>query len=152
MTESTVFLSGRTNVNQTSDFDIAPPPATGTPRVSIDEQNTSDNTTTVKTPTLQITQSSSNAKITPDRDTGSATPLSCTSSTVYSAGQGNHQPRLSLSLRGPNLPGIPDVEIELTPPTPSMSQSNSSYGCNDRTVFQAVQSLVQMSLMGSKVG
>ena len=146
-----ISFLGRTNVNQTSDFDIAPPSASGPPSVNIEDQNTSENTNTVKTPTLQITQSASNAKTTPDRDTGSATPLSCSSSTAYSPGQANHQTRLSLSLCGPNLPGIPDVEIELTPPTAYMSQSNSSYACNDRTVFQAVQALVQTSLMGSKV-
>ena len=146
-----IFL-GRTNVNQTSDFDIAPPQATGPPIVSNEEQNNAENTNTVKTPTLQITHSASNAKTTPDRDTGSATPLSCASSTTYSPGQGNQQPRLSLSLRGPNLPGIPDVEVDLTPPSAYMSQSSSSsYACNDHTVFQAVQALVQTSLMGSKV-
>ena len=93
-----------------------------------------------------------NAKSTPDRETGSATPLSGQSSTVYTPVQGNQQPRLSLSLRGPNLPGIPDVEIELTSPTTSSNPMNSSSSAsNDRTIFQAVQSLVQLSSMGSKV-
>ena len=143
---------GRTNVNQTSDFDIAPPPATGLPNMNIEDENSSENSNNVKTPTPQnSTQSYLNAKSTPDRDTGSATPLSGQSSTVYTPVQGNSQPRLSLSLRGPNLPGIPDVEIELTSPTTSSNLIGSSCSSNDRTMFQAVQSLVQISSMGSKV-
>lgn len=46
------------------------------------------------------------------------------------------QPRLQLILRGPNLPGIPDVEIEL---------SDSSW-----TIFKAVQELIQMAELGSR--
>lgn len=46
------------------------------------------------------------------------------------------QPKLQLVLRGPNLPGIPDVEVEL----------------NDRssTIFKAVQELIQMAEMGTR--
>ena len=142
---------GRTNVNQTSDFDIAPPPTVGNSGFSIDAQNISENDGAMKSQPLQPTQSSSNAKSTPDRDTGSATPVSCVSSTAYTVGQGSQQPRLNLSLRGPNLPGIPDIEVELTPTPTSSIHSSSSHGLGDRTMFQAVQSLVQMSAMGSKV-
>ncbi|XP_071056058.1 E3 ubiquitin-protein ligase Ufd4 isoform X3 [Onthophagus taurus] len=46
------------------------------------------------------------------------------------------QPRLQLVLRGPNLPGIPDVEIELNEPT--------------WTIFRAVQELVQLTELGSR--
>ena len=140
---------GRTNVNQTSDFDIAPPPATGLPNLNTEDINSSESSN--KTTTLQSsTQSYLNAKSTPDRETGSATPLSGQSSAVYTPVQGTQQPRLSLSLRGPNLPGIPDVEIELSSPTASSNLLNSSCASNDRTIFQAVQSLVQLSTMGSK--
>lgn len=46
------------------------------------------------------------------------------------------QPKLHLTLRGPNLPGIQDVEFEL----------------NNRkaTIFQAVQDLIQSSQIGTK--
>lgn len=46
------------------------------------------------------------------------------------------QPRLQLFLRGPNLPGIPDVEIELCDPS--------------WTIFKAVQELVQMTELGTR--
>ncbi|XP_044733919.1 E3 ubiquitin-protein ligase HECTD1 isoform X2 [Chrysoperla carnea] len=46
------------------------------------------------------------------------------------------QPRLQLILRGPNLPGIPDVEIEL---------SDSTW-----TIFKSVQELIQLAELGSK--
>lgn len=45
-------------------------------------------------------------------------------------------PKLSLTLKGPGLPGIPDVEIPL-----NESQS---------TIFQHVQQLMQLSELGSK--
>ncbi|KRT81883.1 hypothetical protein AMK59_5650 [Oryctes borbonicus] len=46
------------------------------------------------------------------------------------------QPRLQLLLRGPNLPGIPDVEVELNDPS--------------WTIFKAVQELVQLTELGSR--
>ncbi|XP_018329894.1 E3 ubiquitin-protein ligase HECTD1 isoform X2 [Agrilus planipennis] len=46
------------------------------------------------------------------------------------------QPRLHLVLKGPNLPSVPDVEIELNNP--------------NWTIFKAVQELVQISEMGSR--
>ena len=102
----------------------------------------------IKDQQVQPTRPSSSTKNTPDRDTGSATPVSCVSSSAYTGGQINQQPRLSLTLRGPNLPGITDVEIELNA---SNSSSNSSYAFGDRTIFQSVQSLIQKSSMGNKV-
>ncbi|XP_014233753.1 E3 ubiquitin-protein ligase HECTD1 isoform X8 [Trichogramma pretiosum] len=45
-------------------------------------------------------------------------------------------PKLSLFLKGPGLPGIPDVEIPLNDPTAS--------------IFQAVQQLMQLTELGSK--
>ncbi|XP_023244989.1 E3 ubiquitin-protein ligase HECTD1 isoform X2 [Copidosoma floridanum] len=45
-------------------------------------------------------------------------------------------PKLSLSLKGPGLPGIPDVEIPLTDPHAS--------------IFQSVQQLMQLTELGSK--
>lgn len=45
-------------------------------------------------------------------------------------------PKLSLSLKGPGLPGIPDVEIPLNDPHSS--------------IFQAVQELMQVTELGSK--
>lgn len=46
------------------------------------------------------------------------------------------QPRLQLLLRGPNLPGIPDVEIELNDPS--------------WTIFKAVQELIQLTDLGTR--
>ncbi|XP_076672486.1 ubiquitin fusion-degradation 4-like isoform X5 [Andrena cerasifolii] len=45
-------------------------------------------------------------------------------------------PRLSLTLKGPGLPGIPDVELSLTEPHSS--------------IFQAVQELMQLTELGSR--
>ncbi|XP_046388843.1 E3 ubiquitin-protein ligase Ufd4 isoform X5 [Ischnura elegans] len=47
-----------------------------------------------------------------------------------------NQPKLRLVLRGPNLPSIPDVEVELDNP--------------DWTIFRAVQELIQMADLGSR--
>lgn len=46
------------------------------------------------------------------------------------------QPRLQLIMRGPNLPGVPDVELELC---------DSSW-----TIFRACQELIQMTELGSR--
>lgn len=46
------------------------------------------------------------------------------------------QPRLQLTLKGPNLPGVPDLEVDLADP--------------EWTIFRAVQHLIQSSEMGSK--
>ncbi|XP_021929507.1 E3 ubiquitin-protein ligase HECTD1 isoform X4 [Zootermopsis nevadensis] len=46
------------------------------------------------------------------------------------------QPNLQLVLRGPNLPGVQDVEVELTEP--------------NWTIFRAVQQLVQLADLGSR--
>ncbi|XP_067009629.1 E3 ubiquitin-protein ligase HECTD1 isoform X3 [Anabrus simplex] len=46
------------------------------------------------------------------------------------------QPKLQLVLRGPNLPGVQDVEVELNDP--------------NWTIFRAVQQLIQMADLGSR--
>ena len=46
------------------------------------------------------------------------------------------QGKLSLVLRGPNLPGVPDVEVEL--------------GEGEWTIFKAVQTIIQSAALGSK--
>ena len=43
---------------------------------------------------------------------------------------------LCLVLRGPNLPGVPDVEVEL--------------GEGEWTIFKAVQTIIQSAALGSK--
>ncbi|XP_012253549.2 E3 ubiquitin-protein ligase Ufd4 isoform X9 [Athalia rosae] len=45
-------------------------------------------------------------------------------------------PKLSLTLKGPGLPGVPDVEVPLTDP--------------QSTIFQAVQELMQLTELGSR--
>ena len=77
---------GRTNVNQTSDLEVAAPGE--------------------ELPT-----------ITPD--TGSS-----------------YTQKLSLTLRGPNLPGVPDIEVDLASP--------------DWTIFRAVQEIAQKASLGTK--
>lgn len=44
--------------------------------------------------------------------------------------------RLGLVVRGPNLPGVPDVEVELSSP--------------EWTIFRAVQTIIQTAALGSK--
>jgi len=46
------------------------------------------------------------------------------------------QGRLALTLRGPNLPGVPDVEVELEE--------------GEGTIFRAVQTIIQTAALGSK--
>ncbi|KAI5744744.1 hypothetical protein M8J76_004851 [Diaphorina citri] len=76
---------GRTNVNQTTDVEVTPPP---------------------EDPQQEISNTIEEAMITP-----------------------GHSSRLALSLRAPNIPGVQDVEIEL---------SNANW-----TIFHAVQELIQ---------
>ncbi|XP_054264078.1 E3 ubiquitin-protein ligase HECTD1-like [Macrosteles quadrilineatus] len=57
-----------------------------------------------------------------------------TSSTA--ASDATPQPRLQLTLRGPNIPGVQDVEIALTDP--------------NWTIFHAVQELIQLADLGSR--
>ncbi len=85
---------GRTNVNQTSDIDIAPP---------------GDDAASAPSPLPEE---------------GKATPVDL------------NQPRLQLCLRGPNLPGIVDVEIDLAE--------------SEWTIFRAVQYVMQASSIGGK--
>lgn len=46
------------------------------------------------------------------------------------------QPRLQLVMRGPNLPGVPDVELELSDPS--------------WTIFRGCQELIHMTELGSR--
>jgi len=48
----------------------------------------------------------------------------------------SYSQRLSLTLRGPNLPGVPDIEVELASP--------------DWTIFKAVQEIAQKASLGTK--
>lgn len=63
-------------------------------------------------------------------------PGSETWSTSHAGSSTITGPKLSLSLKGPGLPGIPDVEIPLVEPHSS--------------IFQAVQQLMQLTELGSK--
>ena len=84
---------GRTNINQTSDLDIALP--------------------SNESPEAKET-ANTDQRSTPDRDV----------------------PRLQLILRGPNMPGVPDMEIDL----------NNL----DWSIFKAVQHCIQTSSLGNK--
>ena len=53
-----------------------------------------------------------------------------------SSATNQQQGKLSLVLRGPNLPGVPDVEVEL--------------GEGEWTIFKAVQTIIQSAALGSK--
>ena len=64
-------------------------------------------------------------------------PAPGTSPPPASQGSGaTQQGKLSLVLRGPNLPGVPDVEVEL--------------GEGEWTIFKAVQTIIQSAALGSK--
>ena len=47
-------------------------------------------------------------------------------------------PRLHLTLRGPNVPGVNDIEVELNDP--------------DKTIFHAVQHIIHNSNIGTRAG
>jgi len=64
------------------------------------------------------------------------TPGSCKAADPVNSTPSSSQPRLQLTLRGPNLPGIPDVDVELTDP--------------DWSIFRAVQYITQEANLGSK--
>lgn len=101
---------GRTNVNQTSDLEIPPPGATGGGNeIAGAEAVVPSASASASLPSTSI--STAEADLVP-------------------------QPKLHLTLRGPSLPNVPDVEIELN-------------DC-DWTVFRSVQKLVQSSAMGNR--
>lgn len=102
---------GRTNVNQTSDLEI-PPPGSDAPLASSSGSGETSDTTIV--PVDQIRP-----------------PVRYVSDKC-----GYSQPTLSLSIRGPNINGIADVEVPLSNP--------------DWTIFRAVQELVQQSSMNKQ--
>ena len=93
---------GRTNVPQTSDIEIAAPVAS----VAVDENNSSSSALPV-------------SSVSPPPEEGKVSPILDPS-----------QPKLQLCLRGPNLPGIVDVEIDLNEP--------------EWTIFRAVQYVMQV--------
>merc|ERR1719192_2282781 len=56
--------------------------------------------------------------------------------TIPSQPSSSSTPRLSLTVRGPNMPGVQDIEVELASP--------------DWTIFRAVQTIIQTANLGSK--
>ncbi len=115
---------GRTNVNQTTDFVVSSPEdededAGGIPASPASPQPLSRPASS-KSSTPQPTLAPPPPPP-PMRDDATPPPTA---------------PCLQLSLRGPNLPGVPDVEIDLTDP--------------DWTIFHAVQTVIQSCALGSK--
>ncbi|XP_057377283.1 E3 ubiquitin-protein ligase Ufd4-like [Daphnia carinata] len=109
---------GRTNVHQTSDLEIPPPGAAteGAQGAEAIFSSSSSSSSSIMAPGQQQQQ-----------------PLQ---SDVEADADLVPQPKLHLILRGPGLPNIPDVEIELTD--------------GDWTVFKAVQKLIQSSALGTR--
>ncbi len=122
---------GRTNVNQTSDFDVPPPGS------SSEDEDAAPSSPAPPLPKelLVSAPTSTPSSLAPPpppppppmRDDTTPPPPSHSSTAT---------PSVSLSLRGPNLPGVPEVEIDLTDP--------------DWTIFRAVQTVIQSSSLGSK--
>jgi E3 ubiquitin-protein ligase HECTD1 len=112
---------GRTNVHQTSDLEIPPPGAAegaqGAEAVITTSSSPSSSGLSATGQQLQQQSIIQSMDVEADAD---LVP----------------QPKLHLVLRGPCLPNIPDVEIELTD--------------SDWTVFKAVQKLIQASAMGTR--
>ena len=100
---------GRTNVNQTTDLEIPPPGASGGSREIAGAE-----------------------AVVPS---ASASAIPSTSSSTAEADL-VPQPKLHLTIRGPSMPNVSDVEIELSD--------------NDSTVFRSVQKLVQSSALGNR--
>jgi len=108
---------GRTNVNQTSDFDVSPP-STEDPLSAIENPSSAP----VNAPPRGATATPApTPPPPPPRDDSTPPPTA---------------PGLVLTLRGPGLPGVQDVELDLTDP--------------DWTIFRAVQTIMQTSMLGSK--
>jgi E3 ubiquitin-protein ligase HECTD1 len=112
---------GRTNVHQTSDLEIPPPGAAegaqGAEAVITTSSSPSSSGLSATGQQLQQQSVIQSMDVEADAD---LVP----------------QPKLHLVLRGPCLPNIPDVEIELTD--------------SDWTVFKAVQKLIQASALGTR--
>jgi len=68
--------------------------------------------------------------------TGKKSPSPTGNSSVGGSNATCASPKLQLVVRGPNLPGVQDIEVELTNP--------------DWTIFHAVQSIIQSTNLGSK--
>ncbi|XP_050076320.1 E3 ubiquitin-protein ligase Ufd4 isoform X1 [Anopheles maculipalpis] len=100
---------GKTNVNQTSDLDIPAPPAGGR-RVAAEQVDPAE----------------------PSSSSGKANVLE-QEGTHATSMSSLPQPTLSLVLRGPNINGVNDVEVDLTHP--------------DWTIFRAVQELMLQTSM-----
>ena len=94
---------GRTNVPQTSDIEIAPPVV-----VAVADDDSS-----------AAAAAAATVSASPPPEEGKVSPLLDPS-----------QPKLQLCLRGPNLPGIVDVEIDLNEP--------------EWTIFRSVQYVMQV--------
>ena len=132
---------GRTNVNQTTDLELSPPETSITANQSADAVDAPRSEEPLQPHSIATTAAPahlssggkgigsvvSSSKTSPDRDMKSSASTTTTTMT----------PRLSLVLRGPNLPGIDDVEVELT-------------SLSDSTIFKAVQTIIQQSSIGSK--
>lgn len=104
---------GRTNVNQTSDLDVSLPAATvGSEAEDVMPQG-SINSFSLKD---LLFDNDSSERISIERESAS--------------------PRLQLILRGPNMPGVADVEVDLTN--------------LDWSIFKAVQHCIQASNIGNK--
>lgn len=100
---------GRTNVNQTSDLEIPPPGPVGGELTGAEAVIPTAASAAIVSPVASST--TAEADLVP-------------------------QPKLHLTLRGPSIPNVPDVEVELTD--------------NDQTVFRVVQKLVQSSTLGNR--
>lgn len=101
---------GRTNIHQTSDLEI-PPPGSGAEGGGAEGAEAVGGGSAASASAAVVQDAEADVDLVP-------------------------QPKLHLVLRGPCLPNIPDVEIELTD--------------SDWTVFKAVQKLVQASAMGTR--
>ena len=125
---------GRTNVHQTSDLEIPPPVAsTSASAAGLAESSAAGGAVGAE---AVVPGSSSLLQLGRSSRAESQQRHEEESGAEMADADLVPQPKLHLVLRGPCLPNIPDVELELTD--------------GDWTVFKAVQKLIQMSAMGTR--
>ena len=135
---------GRTNVNQTSDLEIPPPalPSASASATSIDimaaaaAAATAAAAVAAATAAAAAATASSPGVVSSTSTTTEGGAEAAAATAVADESDRVPQPKLHLTLRGPSMPNVPDVEVDLTE--------------GEWTVFRAVQKLIQSSALGNR--
>ena len=132
---------GRTNVNQTSDSEIPPPAlpsaSASASATSIDIMAAAAAAATAAAAAAAAAATASSPGVVSSTSTTTEGGAEAAAATAV-ADESDRVPqhKLHLTLRGPSMPNVPDVEVDLTE--------------GEWTVFRAVQKLIQSSALGNR--